>query len=179
MKDMLDAVNKLAEAVRDNNRPTIESIVKVIDDHVMKVVAPTDIAYLRRKDSGPDRYSWISSDGLRELSISGSALEGVEGYPLLTMRQVLCVPLDNQVTSSGLVVGSNTMQIMASIVTHLTNHAAAVAGVSAVSRVATENGDTDAELNRIEHGGRKPQSIQEAVGNFLKDAMKKDDTKAN
>lgn len=162
LDDLVSFVNEAAARLRDENRPSIEHAADVITDMVHRAVSGAMVGTrMNPKERGPDRWSWVSEDGMRELSLTGSAHPAAIGHPLLTMRQVLCDPLDNQVTTSQLVIGSMKEQIAASVLTLLTNHAAAAAGISAISKKSVLSDDICAELDRIE--GNSPVPTLEDV----------------
>ncbi len=157
---VLDRIEEIAARVRDGARPTMEFAALQIGAAIMRATGAIDVMSMDQVAIGPERWAWRSKDGMRELSLGKSTLLGCEGYPLLTMRQVICGPLDNQVVTSTLLVGNSGAAISSALLSHLMSHAAAVAGITAISRVSLLDGDIVAELDRIE--GKDPDGLIDA-----------------
>lgn len=158
--DPLDDFNDVARRIRDTCRPTIEHAAMAIGIALEKSTAGTGA--VKELEAGPERWSWKLPGG-RTMTLAGSGLAGAEGHPLLSLREEICEPLDNQICTSALVIGRTTEQIVTSALTLLMNHTAAVAGLTAVARVSVLDEDAFAEIDRIRGDGPPPFSAEGAL----------------
>lgn len=82
---------------------------------------------------GPHHWTWRDpglSGGLEKVySLTGSSIEGLEGYPLLTIRQTVSSRLDSYVTFSILVAGPGPEEIERCLTTSVVNHLGAYSGL--------------------------------------------------
>ena len=158
--DPIEAFNDVACRIRDVCRPTIEHAAAAIGIALEKSTAGTGA--VSELESGPERWSW-RLPGQRTMTLAPSALAGAEGHPLLSLREEICAPLDNQICTSALVIGRTTEQIVTSALTLLMNHTAAVAGLTAVARVSVLDEDAFKELDRIRGDAAPPFSAAGAL----------------
>jgi hypothetical protein len=126
------------EALRDSRRPPFELVREVVEscfgDMRISVEKITD---------GPE--SWIWSDTLmnqigmpRYYILTRSLSEGLEGYPLLTVRQAYSTRLDTWITMSSLIVGPGEDGIVHTTSLLLAQHTAAVAGVRFAAKASAD-----------------------------------------
>lgn len=128
---MREALLASVRKMRDEQRPSMELVVDTIDkifdkfgDEVQYVVA----------SRGPVTWSWVdlSNSALgyeKWFVLTGSTMEGTEGYPLLTIRQSMAPRLDSWLTVSQLIVGSEVREIETSLAMAIANHNGAFDGL--------------------------------------------------
>ena len=126
------------KAARDSKRPEIEDVIRVMDRFFGELRKHVDI---REGSRGPDCWTWVDVSmahlGFEKWFVVGrSAMEGTEGYPLLTLRQSTAPRLDAWVSVSSLIVGGSDLEIESSLAMGIANLAGAFEGVrQAVAQV--------------------------------------------
>lgn len=142
-----ESIGQLLELLRDTRRPTFELVLETIAD-ALETVGHVDPVL-----DGPDAWSWIDRS-MEELGmpkyfvLTQSLMEGVEGYPLLTIRQGYGLRLDTWITMSSLIVGPDRDGIMRSISMLIAHHMGAVAGIKyGTSASASAHGNPAAALH--------------------------------
>ncbi len=118
-------------AIRDEKRPTMELVVDVIDRLFDKFAE--EVEY-KRVSRGPVTWSWVdvtnSAAGYEKWYVlTGSTMDGTEGYPLLTVRQSMAPRLDSWLSVSQLIVGPDERDIETSLAMAIANHNGAFEGL--------------------------------------------------
>jgi hypothetical protein len=123
----------IAEVVkmRDEKRPTLDQCVRVLDK-VFTTFGPN--GEFRQVARGPDQWSWLDSSNSgrgfdRWFILSESAMPGVEGYPLVTIRQATAPRLDAWLTVSQLLIGPSDSDVESSFAMLVANHHGAFDGL--------------------------------------------------
>lgn len=152
MKYLDDLVEQKIEAIRDARRPPFELALEVIraafDEMRINVTQVHD---------GPEIWMWedemMLASGLPKFYIlSRSTQDGMDGYPLLTVRQAYSVKLDTWISMSSLIVGPDEVGISHAIALTIANHAGAFAGVRYASAAsAAHRGDPQAAILAVRH----------------------------
>lgn len=117
--------------IRDEKRPEMATVVETLD-RVLSVGFK-----LQQVSQGPDSWSWVDLSqahlGFEKwFVLSTSTMEGIEGYPLLTIRQSTAPRLDAWVTVSQLVVGPDEASIQTSLAMAIANLNGAYLGIREV-----------------------------------------------
>ena len=138
----IEALHGLLRKTRDSERPTMEDVARVIDD---ALVERTPEGMVRRDMTGPDTWIWIDESqaayGIpKHFVLSRSPSDGIEGYPLLTIRQAYSLPLDIWVTVCGLIGGNDEDQIGRSVSILFANHLGAASGLRYSAAAIVANG---------------------------------------
>lgn len=145
----------MAEVVtraRDERRPRLEDVARVVDHAFTRLTEQGEMD-IRQVRQGPDGYEWhdvsLASMGFEKAYVlTGSTLEGAEGYPLMTIRQVVAPHFDAQLTFSSLIFGPSDDEIARAVAMLITNHAAAFQGLrETITTIASEG--TGAALEQI------------------------------
>lgn len=117
--------------MRDERRPEIADVVRVFDAIFERFRDESDF---RQVDRGPQTWTWVDATAAhlgyeKWFVLTSSAMPGVEGYPLLTVRQSVAPRLDAWVTVSSLVMGPSDREIESSLAMAIANHMGAFAGL--------------------------------------------------
>lgn len=168
MGRMSRLMTEVVERSRAERRPRMEDVARVVDDAFRKLTAEGDMDIVLER-SGPDGYEWrdrsLTSIGFEKVYVlTGSALAGAEGYPLMTIRQVVAPPLDAQLTFSTLVFGPSDVEIARSVAMLIANHAAAFQGLKESIALIAQGG-TMMALERVK------QAKEELDGMFSADSV--------
>lgn len=130
-REMLEEILR----ARAERRPTLEDVVRVVDSAFkgLRESGELDVVPVLQ---GPDVWTWsdqtVSSQGggvERVYCLTRSHAPGAEGYPLMTVRQVVAPNFDSSLSLSTLVFGPDDDAIAHSMAVLITNHAAAFAGL--------------------------------------------------
>ena len=140
MSEFDDLVGKTIEALRDVRRPTFEAVLALMEEAFEKMEIP-----VRKVESGPDVWMWedtaMADSGLPKYYVLSKSLqEGIEGYPLFTVRQAYSLKLDTWLSMSTLVVGPDDTQISHSLALAVSHHLGAFAGVRYTAASVTAYG---------------------------------------
>lgn len=123
----------------ENNRPSIEFVA-----NVFKRIfdAQIDIKYIQL-ENGPDRWVWAEDEkNVSAMYYILSTSEKIQGYPKLTIEQVISTNLDSSLSTSCIVSGLTENEIIARFNAFIANHTCAYAGLSvAVNTVVESGGD--------------------------------------
>lgn len=134
-----DELGRLFEEIRDARRPKLEDVLEVVGPAFAQLsinVVPVT--------SGPTSWIWEDME-MRELGmprfyiISTTPTAGLEGYPILTIRQAYSLRFDTWITTTNLVIGPGPEEITRSVVMSMANHSGAFAGVKYTSGVIASN----------------------------------------
>ncbi len=128
-KQLLDHVRQ----IRDEQRPKMEDVVSVLEK-LIATVGQSGGTNFQQVLSGPETWSWVDLSNAdlgyeRWYVLTGSAMEGAEGYPLFTIRSSVAPRLDSCISVSQLVVGPEARSIETSITMAIINHQAAFEGL--------------------------------------------------
>lgn len=120
----------------------MEAVVTVLQDAFD--VPGSNIELIQQ---GPESWIWadtsLGGKGLPKFYVLSRSLgEGIEGYPVLTIRQAYSIRLDAWISVSVIVAGPDTKNIARSLAIALANHQGALAGFKFVVN-ATVNSDGD------------------------------------
>lgn len=125
---------------RDARRPSLEDVVSVMD----QAFSSMSIS-VRRLTAGPPTWIWedleMAKAGFsRYYIISTSNTEGLEGFPIFTVRQSYSRRFDTWTTLSALVLGTDAGSIARSISLTITHHAGGFSGIKHTAATIVENG---------------------------------------
>ena len=139
MDNVDEAIARLIEEARDSRRPALGDVL----DLMTRAFSRMGIN-VRPVVSGPVTWVWedleMGALGFPKFFSVSAALEpGLEGYPILTIRQAYSVRFDTWITFSCLVVGPDAESISHSVTMAVTNHAGMFASVKYVNSVITAN----------------------------------------
>ena len=128
---MREALLLSVRKMRDEQRPSMELVVDTIDEIFEDF---GDEVQYTAASRGPVTWSWVdlSNSALgyeKWFVLTGSTMEGTEGYPLLTIRQSMAPRLDSWLTVSQLIVGSEVRDIKTSLAMAIANHNGAFDGL--------------------------------------------------
>lgn len=149
MNPLDKAVGNYLELVRDSRRPPLELVLQVIEE------AFGSFQILARKvlDGSDGSNTWMWEEmGLEDTLpkyyvLTTSTAPGLEGYPLLTIRQAYSLKLDTWITVSSIVPGPDADGIAHSMSLLIAQHACAFAGVKlGTSTVAVNKGHPHAAV---------------------------------
>lgn len=142
--------------MRREKRPLLETVVRVFDDVFDRFKSEADFRQVSR---GPDTWSWVDATNShlgyeKWFVLSTSAMDGAEGYPLLTIRQSVAPRLDSWVTVSQLMMGPSPQEIESNLALAIANHMGAYMGLR------------DSVTNVVEALSGKPahQAVDELLG---------------
>jgi hypothetical protein len=124
---------EMVRAERDKKRPSMEDVVRTYD-RIFDTFSHDGEQPYQRKLRGPDTWSWVDLSqahmGFEKwFVLSRSAMEGTEGYPLLTVRLSVAPRLDSFLTFSQLVVGPSDTEIEYNLSMAISNHMGAFEGL--------------------------------------------------
>ncbi len=117
--------------IRDENRPEMADVVRVLD-RLFEQFALTGQEF-RSVDRGPEMWTWMDGTHaargyVRWYVLARSAMEGTEGYPMITIRQCTAPRLDAWLTFSQLILGPSDKEIETSFAMAVANHHGAYEG---------------------------------------------------
>jgi hypothetical protein len=145
----IEAAKAQVEQLRDAGRPDLATVAACLDRAIAEMGAVFGPEVFQRIAAGPDYWEWRDSSlgehAVRHYSLSRSVAQDVEGYPLITIRQLYSSRLDTWVTLSGLVQGPEPEVIFLVLSILVSAHQGAMAGFKSVMRaVARDEGAGDA-----------------------------------
>ena len=126
---------------RDARRPTHADVADAMN-RLFKTMPDLEI---RQDVQGPELWSWIDP-GIgpgheKYYTLTGSLLNGAEGYPLLSIRQTVAPNLDSYVTFSCVITGPLYEDIVMSINTAFVYHVGAYGGLRSTMMHLANGGD--------------------------------------
>jgi len=109
--------------IRDENRPEMKNVVRVLDRLFEQFSLTADF---KSVDRGPEIWSWMDGTHadrgyVRWYVLGRSAMEGAEGYPLITIRHCTAPRLDAWLTFSQLIMGPSDREIETSFAMAVAN----------------------------------------------------------
>lgn len=128
---MLETVRK----IRDEQRPKMEDVISTIDRLLEEMGSSTiGVVNFVKVLRGPETWTWMDASSAelgfeRWFVVTGSTMEGTEGYPLFTIRSCMSPRLDSWVSVSQLVVGPDIKGIETSVTMAMINHQGAFEGL--------------------------------------------------
>lgn len=134
-----DTAARMFSEIRDSRRPSIKDVLAIISSAFGRMKIPVSQIV-----DGPDSWVWEDTESVeigfpRYYVLSLSNSEGVEGYPLFTVRQAYSVRFDTWVTVSSLIIGPDSVAIAHSLSLTLAHHAGAFAGMKHVVSTIAAN----------------------------------------
>ena len=134
-----DMLANLIRDARTARRPKLETVLEIIDAAFTKMRVSVD-----RIEAGPTRWVWEDLE-MRELGVprqfivSESSTPGLEGHPVLTIRQAFSVNFDIWVEMSTIILGPGPDEVGNSVSRAIVWHSGAFAGMKYVSTAVTAN----------------------------------------
>lgn len=132
-------IDAVFNEARDSRRPAMQVVVTTLRKSFHEMaISVQELA------SGPKTWVWEDT----EMSVIGfprffvlteSNSEGIDGYPLFTVRQAYSVRFDSWISMSSLVLGPDSNAVANSIALIMANQAGAFAGVKYTNGVVAAN----------------------------------------
>lgn len=143
MNDPTDAIGEYIRLLRDQQRPRLEDVVETVTIAFANIYGPgTEAPRMVTEGEGG---SWMWEDLSipsfpKYFIISSATADGIEGYPLFTVRQAFSVKLDTWVTLSAIVPGVGNAGIARTMALLVAQHAAAFAAVKLSTEAVADSG---------------------------------------
>lgn len=138
-KMLEDAARRMLSEARDVRRPTMQAVLAALEPAFEQM----NVSIVRTVD-GPPTWIWedreMSEIGLaRYYVLSEATSEGIEGFPLFTIRQAYSLCFDMWISMSSLVIGPDPEDIARSISLAMSQHMGAFAGTRHVASTISAN----------------------------------------
>lgn len=161
--DMIEQILHL----RDKNRPKLETVYEALAARFASMAPTIKITLV---ETTGDSWIWrdekLHENGLDKFYVlSQATAPGVEGYPLLTIRQAYSTRLDTWVTTSGIIPGPDRESVDSSVLMAIANHETTFAGFRyGVNAILANHGNTMA-------GFKAAETLMEAADDMTADAL--------